>query len=856
MQLETAERVLLVEFINADQFPGQVCRTFPFIVGYLNHFDVASRWLRFALPTTHLLHHDRDVVTLDEDELELLRAIAASLRPDLVIATHPMVSDQIDELQRLLPHAAFAWGDAELFHDAPRSRDSERAFRGISELDRPGFSPHYAWEAGNDAALRKDRHNIYLLPARRCGYFTSVRHNPWYESVELPPSVDGGCAFCCGRVTPDEPNGRSLWVAEGPTKASWIARQIQAIASSLGPDRLPNALLLEDVESPQNVLDTVRALENAEMLDTVKVLVGIRVDRLLELASWLDDELARSTGSRGELVFQVFSCGLESFSEDELGRLNKGSTPLMNLNAVNLLWELELGHAGRFYFSGYRGLSMILFTPWTTLADLHLNVRLIQHLELQNAIGNAFVSRLRLHPDLAVTFLARQDGVIIDEEPDAVLRSNRRKLFREELSWRHLDERVSAVSRVVARLDPDPSLVDDAVYKRINEVFVEPHSEVADLDGPGRRRLMFEVFLCLLEAALDEQRALDDVELIDGARKHLESRRLAVESRRARPRTFRLGDQHYELGTYLELVIPLVKNGSKPALSIERLGDGDVKAGDLQLLDRAGLHHALLRDDLNDMSTLFIARGRIELLALLRLEEQIANPSSRRQRADACVRAGQLYGYPKCCARSWSATTRPHVVRATWSAMELRSRKPGDITGAVNPALAGGLGFVPCSPSCTAARRVLTTWLSLLDVDIECHRGATTATLFHLDADDGDELVAFRVLSASDSSLRFDPDSIEHPSDMDEGSELRRWLSTGDELRFAPGQIQLLRESSIRQLWTASVGLWYGRRSWHGEFWRALSSAAQRRDDPDSSKAAAIVASLVSELVADPDAIQ
>jgi hypothetical protein len=54
---------------------------------------------------------------------------------------------------------------------------------------------------------------------------------------------------------------------------------------------------------------------------------------------------------------------------------------------------------------------MILFTPWTSLADLRLNLSHIERCPLIHP-ATALRSRLQLFPDRPVTVLARRDGLV------------------------------------------------------------------------------------------------------------------------------------------------------------------------------------------------------------------------------------------------------------------------------------------------------------------------------------------------------------------------------------------------------------------------------------------------------------
>ena len=102
----------------------------------------------------------------------------------------------------------------------------------------------------------------------------------------------------------------------------------------------------------------------------------------------IDEHFAEHPDSK--MTLGVYACGVESFAEDDLVRFNKGTTPLDSLRAVNVLHDLASKYPGRFWFTG---LSFILFTPWTTVENLLLNVGLCRLLGLPSRTGWSRTSR-------------------------------------------------------------------------------------------------------------------------------------------------------------------------------------------------------------------------------------------------------------------------------------------------------------------------------------------------------------------------------------------------------------------------------------------------------------------------------
>lgn len=65
-------RILLVEPINADQFPGQVNGMVRLFKSYPDHHGVRSSWLRFGAAADNQFRHGQDEVTLGAAELACL----------------------------------------------------------------------------------------------------------------------------------------------------------------------------------------------------------------------------------------------------------------------------------------------------------------------------------------------------------------------------------------------------------------------------------------------------------------------------------------------------------------------------------------------------------------------------------------------------------------------------------------------------------------------------------------------------------------------------------------------------------------------------------------------------------------
>jgi|GEM_PF-1983907 len=479
--MPTSQRALLVEFVNADQHPGRVAFSFPVLKGFLAREGVPTRWVRFGLSTTNLLVNDRDEVTLGDAEFATLSELVRDHRPNLVLLTDRLYEAQLDALRPLVPDlaAVVVGSDEPVLPGLP-------PYRGLRELDDPAFVPGYDWEPGNAAARAKEIDNTYLLTRETCGYNARVAANPVYAGCDDVRVLERrGCAFCSNRS--------ESGAAEGRADPDWLVRQIRAAALRSSPDAHPGGFLLPRVERPAVLEACAEALADTGLIATTELLLAVRADHVDGLAAFLRGWFSRFPAS--PLRVGVYACGIESFVDEDLLRFNKGLTAAHGLHAVETLRALAAELPGRFWYSG---LTFILFTPWTTLATLRVNVEAFVQLGFVEA-RNVFESRLRLHPGLAITALAERDGLLVDDEPDPLLVMNRRKLFESERPWRFLDPRVRPVCQVALRFDVREGVADDPLTLEVRAALADRRRFTSQLD-----RLRFLLDLVEVAALRDE----------------------------------------------------------------------------------------------------------------------------------------------------------------------------------------------------------------------------------------------------------------------------------------------------------------------------------------------------------------
>ncbi len=104
--LDSARAVLILEFINTEQFPGQICWNLPFLKGLVVTAGKPCRWLRFGMTAAHLFEHADDAITALPEERDALARVLAEMSatpPDLVVTTHALSAALQDVIREKLP---------------------------------------------------------------------------------------------------------------------------------------------------------------------------------------------------------------------------------------------------------------------------------------------------------------------------------------------------------------------------------------------------------------------------------------------------------------------------------------------------------------------------------------------------------------------------------------------------------------------------------------------------------------------------------------------------------------------------------------------------------------------------------
>lgn len=429
-------RVLLLELIPDDPLRHYRAETFPFIAGVLEAAGVACDWAAIGVPLD--MTFDYHLGPAEE------AAVMGQLRgvgPTHVLVNEHIVDEQWTRLQAAHPGVRFVFRDRsnlaglrEFLAEALGVEDLPPALAGEDWLDH--VRPRYLRRAVNPRA-RELQPCVQVLAGPRCAYRRPLARNPAFDGVDTEGCHDG-CSFC----------GRDWTPYKVGSFLDFAVRQVRQADQDLPatPGPLPLDVLSAAVWN--NLEAFVEQLHDAG-IRRFQLYLSPRLDELLAAGDALDRVLPR-LASRGDAV-RLYTSGVENFSDAENDRLNKGIGQAEIDAATHRImgwmeaWPETLGFVES-------GLSAILFTPWTTLADISENLRQLLKNPLISA-DYALGTRLLLFPGRAVTRLAERDGLLTERfEDHAGVAGCKIEWDQEELPWRFLHEEVALLHRLTRRL--------------------------------------------------------------------------------------------------------------------------------------------------------------------------------------------------------------------------------------------------------------------------------------------------------------------------------------------------------------------------------------------------------------------
>jgi len=587
---------------------------------------------------------------------------------------------------------------------------------GINIFDEA--EPDYAWEAGNTAAA-SGLSLPFIICGEECVYRRGFSSNPFYRGLDLSGCLRRhGCAFCLRPATTPK------W-AHDPV--SLFRRQLDALGRTHRPWKEP--LAVRAVGSPvMRHIERVCKVLAGFCAGPVHLLVDGRADAVVRGAERIEAAVGRLADTPHALHFCLM--GVESFVGEELLRFNKGLDWRDNFDATHILLSLEESHPGHFGFSTWGGLSLILFSPWTRMHDLALNLAVVRRARILDLCGKVFTSRLRLYRPLPLYPMAVRDGLVQDSYSDPMLDTARRNFYADEVPWRFAAPGMEEISRLLIRFAGEKPQVGDplsdmlfrygiyaltpeerlALAERLVDAAIEhPHAEAKTLLARAMK-------LCNLHGGAKAAVAVP--ESFQGALRN-EQWGKATE-----PCTMKAPGPAYprqvctpardDLGlTPSELLLLAFDLGLKPVVRLEEPERDLGVAFEAELASRAPCVR-LRRRNADGGVEAFVGTTTHEVEEAIHLTDRMDKASDDEEWRRMARRVGALLGYPPCCVEAFVA--RPPSVRENymWLHVRLRLDEPGEVPHVLNPAIDNLVGHVPCSLLCEATRVRVERLLSAL----------------------------------------------------------------------------------------------------------------------------------------------
>ncbi len=510
--------LLLCELLGQDPFRHHRNELFPFIRGLLAETELPASWKTIGISTEGSGNDERFILDLDDEER---RALASALSSDGIsrIVFNESLSPLLAGFFRRLQPAAeiICIGDM----DRPRQHEllTGTVRELLSFLDvklascstlRPDgklldeVQPSFAREP-----LLQSKLPPLILPrvllGAECAYRRPLTGNPFFDELDEEDVMrHRGCSFCIR-----EPGSDLGFDCKTPA-IDLAFKQIDGALACIHENRLLQDLHRGEEDPRFHFL--VQGALAFQRLDVFlkrlcssprppsAFLFSCRADELIAKRKIIEQWIPLL--EEQEHAIHIWVMGVENFSTEENTRLNKGITPEQILAAARLAEELEAGHPTAFNFSRYGGFSFILFTPWSNLSDLKVNLRWARRVGISSR--SFFLrSRLQLVEGTPISLLAARHGLTVEHFSEPYFDSGCIQSQHEtELSWRFRSPTVSLVYRLASRLPPElRDLSQEPLYERVQET-IRAHYE-AGLDA-------FDAFEELLDLAGGDYNELDE----------------------------------------------------------------------------------------------------------------------------------------------------------------------------------------------------------------------------------------------------------------------------------------------------------------------------------------------------------
>jgi hypothetical protein len=279
--------------------------------------------------------------------------------------------------------------------------------------------------------------SIDLRISHSCGYKRTLADNSFYRDVLGAPEVatHRGCAYCLS-ARPDS-----------ASTADELAVQIlERIRSDRRMFPAVDTIWMAFAETYYDALAIAfRTTQGDPAWQGITLSMQCRPDVIAKREKEIE-ALAADAAKCGTRV-RVGVAGFENFSPREILVLNRGAAPEFLDAAASILNRWSENEPPGLVAKGFTP-SFILFTPWTRVEDLEINLSFIA----KHGFWQANIERLRIGPGTPAFAKALHDGLILLDGP--VRPAAHPNGYTSEREFRFVDARVEAVSAGFERLRP------------------------------------------------------------------------------------------------------------------------------------------------------------------------------------------------------------------------------------------------------------------------------------------------------------------------------------------------------------------------------------------------------------------
>lgn len=423
--------VLLVEFVDKEGFIGLI--NMHFIKGFLNILNIPCEWIRLPItPSPYLTYEGIHISTrVRRDLLKIMRSLSCTH----ILFSQPPDRESIEKMGN------FNIGAIEQTKPLEQAQDMGRWFLlpplpdriirwilgGEFPLNMPTIPPvDYSYKTLGQFE-GKIRPFFFVLAGQSCTWKKKLPSI--FREME---GIASGCTFCSTRLAFD-PYLKAI--QEKVNRDQLLEIQIMGLVTVLpNLEERPSCRIIGQDIDPRVI---VQRFLNLGVSNT-DIVLEFRPDHLISRKTQIEEALAYLDNSNNRIVLGLM--GIESFSENQLLRYNKGTSPEINLLAIKTLFELA--DKKNIVIKESSVLSFILYDPWSSPVEVGHNISVVRHLSLYKFARRFLSSRLRLYEQTPLYYLAKQEGLILERYENPLFDTSRKTLYPKEIPWRFKDPKM------------------------------------------------------------------------------------------------------------------------------------------------------------------------------------------------------------------------------------------------------------------------------------------------------------------------------------------------------------------------------------------------------------------------------